>query len=127
MNKLEFWTRPNYETGVDETAVLYSTGYGAGWSTWNCTEIALDKRVVAHVMTNSNVYLNDGYDMECEYLGTEKDMKEFLASIGYDDVYCGGVTGLRMRWLPKGTAFRINEYDGAESIEILDMNTWLIA
>jgi hypothetical protein len=35
---------------------------------------------------------------------------------GTADVYTGGVRDLEVAWLPQGTAFRIEEYDGNESI-----------
>ena len=31
-----------------ELGVLISPGFGAGWSSWNCDEIAFDKRVVEY-------------------------------------------------------------------------------
>jgi hypothetical protein len=45
----------------------------------------------------------------------------------YPDVYCGGADDLSIQWLPVGTAFRIHEYDGSESVEIRDDIQWTIA
>ena len=36
-----------------ELGVLISTGFGAGWSSWNCDEIAFDKRVVEYWLNES--------------------------------------------------------------------------
>lgn len=30
--------------------------------------------------------------------------------------YCGGASDLQIHWLPIGTAFQVDEYDGAESL-----------
>lgn len=34
----------------------------------------------------------------------------------FEDVYCGGTNQLEIEWLPEGTAFRIEEYDGFETV-----------
>ena len=34
----------------------------------------------------------------------------------FEDVYCGGASQLEIEWLPEGTAFRIEEYDGFETV-----------
>ena len=34
---------------------------------------------------------------------------------------------LDVKWIPQGSRFKINEYDGSESIEILNEQKWLIA
>jgi hypothetical protein len=33
-----------------------------------------------------------------------------------DGFYAGGARDLRIEWLPIGTLFRVDEYDGSESI-----------
>jgi hypothetical protein len=53
--------------------------------------------------------------------------KEYLAYIGFHDIYTGGVKDIKFMAVQVGTLFRINEYDGAESIEIFDKNTWYSA
>jgi hypothetical protein len=34
---------------------------------------------------------------------------------------------LEVAWLPVGTAFRIHEYDGSESIEVREGLNWILA
>jgi hypothetical protein len=34
---------------------------------------------------------------------------------------------LEVEWMPVGTEFKINEYDGAESIEYKENNNWIVA
>ena len=37
----------------------------------------------------------------------------------------GGFSDLEIRLVPKNSTFRITEYDGAESIEILNLNDYM--
>lgn len=87
-------------------AVLYSPGFGAGWSTWatdgEAEALIFDKEIVELV-------LNDQLDRVVQ-----------LVADKYPEFYSGGAEDLTVRWVPKGTAFRINEYDGSESVEIYD-------
>jgi hypothetical protein len=45
----------------------------------------------------------------------------------YPEIYKGGMMELEVAWLPEGSEFKINEYDGAESVEVKDDIGWLIA
>lgn len=89
--------------------VVYSPGYGAGWSTWYNYDIALDKRVVEAVLAG------------------KKLNAEIMAAWGYEGVYCGGANNLKVCWIPSGTKFMIKEYDGAEFIVTLDSMAFLEA
>ena len=99
--------------------VLISTGYGAGWSTWNghCTEMATDKDLI------------EFFESGC----TKRQMKKLIKEKGilskdYGGVpYVGGFDGLRVEEVPKGSLFKIREYDGKEYIEIFDPDEWLMA
>jgi hypothetical protein len=92
-------------------AVLYSPGFGAGWSTWNSdSELLFDPTIVEMIEDGTN---SETITQYCE--------------AKYPDTYCGGAGDLKVQWLPVGTAFRIHEYDGAESVEIRDDIDWIIA
>lgn len=95
-----------------KVAVLYSPGYGAGWSTWNTAlpELVFDTDVVAWV--------------ESGKVGPLPDLKT-----KYDDEYIsdGGAQDLEIRWIPVGTKFIIDEYDGAEWIQTEDQIQWCVA
>lgn len=94
-------------------AVLYSPGYGAGWSTWNneySDELMFDPGLVDLIES-----------------GAEIEKVEAYATLKWPDIYLGGLDGLTIEWVPQGTAFRVQEYDGAESIEIRDNIAWTIA
>lgn len=84
-------------------AVLYSPGYGAGWYSWNSGHEGLlfDKEIVEAVLA--------------------KDLAAAcaIAERKYPGGYWGGVHDLEVYWVPKGTRFEIEEYDGNESVRIL--------
>jgi hypothetical protein len=44
-----------------------------------------------------------------------------------DDSYFGGADDLDIAWVEVGDKFRINEYDGSESIEFLTSTIWMEA
>ena len=97
-------------------AVIYSPGFGAGWYTWNSEypEMVYDPSIVSILLSGD----------------TEENKTQAVilhASIKYPDAYLGGVDDLTVRFLKPGTLFRINEYDGSESIETQDNIDWMIA
>lgn len=86
-----------------EVAVLISPGYGAGWSTWNSGEdILLYHPKLVEMVESGNANKI-----------TSTWMKKHL---GLKDIYCGGAADLEIRWIPEGTSFTVEEYDGAESL-----------
>ena len=100
-----------------KVAVLVSPGYGAGWSTWaysgeeDYRDFMLhDPTLVAMVERGDSV----------------EAIESYVTSL-YPQTYCGGADDLTIEWLPVGTAFRIHEYDGFESVEIRDDMIWNIA
>jgi hypothetical protein len=90
-----------------KVAVLVSPGYGAGWSTWNSGEIAkvmtMDADIVQAVL--------GGDRGKAATLATEKG-----AALGESYVCVLGAIDLVVKWVPKGAAFEITEYDGSESL-----------
>lgn len=92
-------------------AVLYSPGYGAGWSTWNSEHDGLlfDADIVNHVL--------DG----------DLDRAIKVAEEKYPGVYVGGGRDLTVAWVPKGARFEIHEYDGSESVRIFGPDDGLVA
>ena len=92
-------------------AVLYSPDYGSGWYTWNRNqpELLFDPAIVQLVE-----------DQKFDELKTYVTLK-------YPNIYEGGMWELTVAWIPEGSMFRINEYDGAESIELKDDADWFTA
>jgi len=98
-----------YYNEAGEVGILYSPGYGAGWSTWGCADMAVDARLVSAF---------DNRDLK---------LLEQLAEELYPNEYLGGMEDLEVKWLEKGTKFRISEYDGFEAIVELDMADFMEA
>jgi len=94
-----------------KVAVLYSPGFGAGWSTWNqeVPEILFDPAIVVFVEKD-----------QWAELGTYVRLK-------YPDIYKGGMEDLAIAWVPEGMLFKVNEYDGSESIELKESDSWILA
>ena len=96
-------------------AVLFSPGYGSGWSTWNEEHPAIlfDPTVAEYVRT-------DGESMDRD------SIIKYLEDT-YPGIYIGsGFNSLEIEWIPQGVKFQIVEYDGFESIQRTD-RLWYIA
>jgi hypothetical protein len=96
-----------------KVAVLYSPRHGAGWSTWASqdirTDMLFDPGIVGLV--------------EQEQWGE----LEVYVALKYPSLYTGGLRDLKIEWVPEGTHFIINEYDGNESIQTRDSTDWYTA
>jgi hypothetical protein len=94
----------------DKVAVLVSPGYGAGWYTWHSIEeLVYDPSVVEWVEK------------------AELDKVRAYMELKYPAVYCGGLEDLRVCWVLVGERFRIEEYDGAESLVLESEQRWMTA
>jgi len=105
-------------------AVLYSPGYGAGWSTWNYDypELIYDPSIV-YMVEEMNKLDHDDLSGRNSWVD---NIVEYCKKT-YPSAYCGGADDLRIEWMPEGTLFKINEYDGSESIEYKENDTWRVA
>ena len=95
-------------------AVLISPGFGAGWYTWNMEHPAIlfDPKIVDMVLSNSEL----------------SDIEQYVEqTYGEDEIYTGGAGDLVIRWVPEGVRFRINEYDGSESLVLESDEQWITA
>lgn len=87
-----------------KVAVAVSYDYGAGWSTWNNVN-PMDARFNA-------LFLEDRHDEAaalCE---------------GLDLGFAGGAKDVHIEWVPVGTEFIIDEYDGSECLQKRDSVHW---
>jgi hypothetical protein len=95
-------------------AVVYSPGYGAGWSTWNSKysdeELMFDSGLVELVLA----------DREHEEIVV-------YATLKWPDAYLGGLADIEVEWVPVGKRFFINEDDGSEIVVLHDNIEWIIA
>ena len=94
-------------------AVLYSPGYGAGWYSWHRKEELLYDPTIVQMV------LEDRRD----------DIEDYVMGLypNEDEPYMGGADDLTVEWVPLGEQFRIDEYDGAESVVLMNRENWLTA
>ena len=83
-------------------AVLYSRGFGAGWYSWNRKHRGLlfDSEIASLVLADK---VSDAVA---------------LAEKKYPGIYAGGGSALAVEWVPKGSRFEIDEYDGSETVRV---------
>lgn len=95
-----------------KVAIVYSKGYGAGWSSWSPGEVRegmmLDARIVEALLL----------------LG--EDAAKTAAAELYPEAYVSR-QDLSIEWLDVGTAFRISEYDGWEEVQTLEDAGFIVA
>ena len=90
-------------------AVIISSGWGAGWSTW-------------HYGSNKEILIFHPKLVELVESGQHNQetvlavLNELLDKEEAEGIYLGGVMDLSITWLPEGTKFKIEEYDGAEYV-----------
>jgi hypothetical protein len=101
-----------------KVAVLYSPGYGAGWSTW-CQE---DEQMRLSMLFDPQIA-----DIVDRGGPGWVDQAEAITRIKYPDAHIGGLADLEVQWLPVGTQFRVLEYDGFEQVEIESEIEWITA
>ena len=103
----------------NEVAVLYSPGYGAGWASWTIVyalQLATDSRIIKYRF---------GLESNHPNINIENFMTQI---IGFKITpYVGGFTRTKVKFIQEGTMFRINEYDGEETIEIYSQNNYMKA
>lgn len=95
-----------------KVAVLYSPGFGAGWSTWNSehAEVLLfDPEIVQAVLDGDRAKAGEIAEQKCP------------------GVYIGGNHDLQVEWLNKGDQFEVEEYDGSESVHVIGNRTYFTA
>lgn len=93
-----------------KVGVLVSPGFGAGFYTWGAPEEAIFSPTLIELIENEK------YQEAVDYV--EKT---------WEDVYTGGVKDLYITWVDEGSKFIIEEYDGSESLQLLDETNWITA
>lgn len=87
--------------------VVVSPRYGAGWSTWNAEIeefLCLDALIVDAVLKK-------------DWEAVLKRIEAVHPNVG---VYDGGLENCVVEWVPEGSLFRIDEYDGFETVVLFD-------
>jgi hypothetical protein len=93
-----------------QVAVLVSPGHGAGWYTWHGNEQLLFDPSIA------------------QWLETE-DLEKIQAylELRYPDETTLGLNDVVVEWVPVGAKFRIDEYDGSETLVLESKERWMTA
>jgi hypothetical protein len=91
-----------YENEKGQVAVLVSSGYGAGWSTWNGHSqfLAMDKGLVELKLSGA----------------PESVVKDYCQKKTGEAPYMGGWKDVEVEWVRSGSSVRIHDYDESESI-----------
>jgi len=92
-----------------KVAVLYSPGFGSGWYSWNTSykQCLFHPKIVEMVEAGRHDLITD----------------EFCNELFGDGFYAGGAMELKIVWMPEGTAFHVDDYDGSESVETIESLT----
>lgn len=93
-----------------KVAVLVSPGWGAGFHTWNdIPNLCFCPYIVNHILNGTKDEIRVSEIKKFYNLDDDK----YVSTLGLKD--------LVIEWVPQGTHFTINEYDGNESIEYLSV------
>jgi hypothetical protein len=95
-----------------KVAILVSHDFGAGWYTWHYDERLLFEPKIVEMLENDT---------------DPHEIVSYCEKTYGDEIYYGGVDGLAVHWLPIGTQFKIDEYDGAETLIISHEVHWITA
>jgi hypothetical protein len=98
-----------------KVAVLYSPGFGAGWSTWNDDKYR-------------EFLLHDEKLVELVEFNQQDKIEEYVKSVFPGEYVCVlGADQLRVEWVYPGTQFIITDYDGSEYIDYNNDGYWSVA
>lgn len=91
-----------------KVGVLVSNGYGAGWSTWVVSD-------------DPSFYAMDKTLIEMKQRGASSDeVEQYCEKAKGESPYMGGWSDTEIEWLDPGTVFTIHEYDGYESLQLIE-------
>lgn len=97
-----------------QVALILASEYGGGWSTVAGAEAVFDSVIVDILLLHEEgrISIDDCNTMLNKYQEAMYEVKN---------------TDLRLEWVPEGTAFIVNNYDGIEYITTKDSAAWIIA
>lgn len=115
------------------TPVIYSPSYGAGFTTWNTQLKPHDEIMIRAIIEEgiiTEVYDDGGYDDDIEVKIDKQSLAKIIEKLGYstEHLYLGCCDNeFMIEFVKKGDLFRINEYDGSESIEVFNTDDYFTA
>jgi hypothetical protein len=117
------------------TKILYSPGFGAGWLTWNSSTSSefqkwmLTYQPLIDALERGEKLIPDELrfrmkdEPEQYHPALQQFIREAKEKFGEYNVYIGGANGLKVGEV--SGPFRIDEYDGYESIIEASNETWI--
>jgi hypothetical protein len=126
-----------------DVAVVYSSGYGSGWSTdmgeWEnynkrtkIKKMLFDSRLIQYITSSDFKYKFKGKDYysvdEASKLMYNKFMKYVFTE--FDSNYSPNISAfcqLQVSFIPADSKFKVEEYDGNETIKIFNHDDYIIA
>lgn len=110
--------------------ILYSPGYGAGWSTWNGEPVAhfmATYEPIIDFIEAGNTFREDevgGYRNTEIHPLLQQLIDECREKFNVDYVCVLGARDLQVETVEDNTAIKIDEYDGYESLMYREDQTW---
>jgi len=98
-----------------QVAVLVSPGFGAGWSTWN-----YDSEQIEFMLFDANC-------VKAVLAGQPEKAAQIVQNQFDEHVCVLGAEDLTVEFIEQGQRFRINEYDGSETLVLLHPESYYIA
>lgn len=98
-----------------KVAVIYSPRFGAGYSTW----ASFDDKSEVHQMIFDSRLVKAVLD------GNEEEFNDIFRALFQTDFYCD-FKHLEIAWIPSGELFEITEYDGEETVRLIDYDKMFI-
>ena len=94
-----------------KVAVLKTSGHEGGWYSWNTgiPQCLFDPEIVALVEAG------------------DRKKARTVAEQKWPNGFWGGYDTLEVEWIDTGTRFRIDEYDGEETLVPLDHDEYIVA
>ena len=120
------------ENKKDYTPVICSPGYGAGFTTWNMQLKPHDEAMIRAIVEEgiiTEVYDDGGYDDSIKVKIDKQSLAKIIEKLGYPTkhLYLGCCdNAFLILFVKKGNLFRINEYDGSESVEVFNSGSYFM-
>lgn len=111
------------ESKISRTHVLYSPGYGAGWTTWN-SSIPKPAREMMLRHAGLIAAINAGDRPTVEHPAVAEFIADMDAmGVAAEELYLGGLRDIAT--YPTTSRVRVDEYDGNESVTEEGEDEWL--
>jgi hypothetical protein len=112
-------------------AILVHDNYGSGWSTGyysdNARQLIFDSRIILYVLSNEfkEYFTSQKRTTDKALQIYENLMRPIFPKMDYPTA--DTFSKLSVKFIPERALFRINEYDGVESVELFDINNYMYA